>query len=146
MSDKTKYLIARIRATPAYGEETRADLLGLALEAADALEAAGVAPQAPSESAHRGIERDTEMGGVACSECGWHLAGLRSDSDLQSRHHAEAFPQPLSFDMVKIAEVLRKHACEYGDCVCGWQPTIGDGDLTMHQTRAVIAHLIGESK
>jgi len=43
-------LIARIRETPTYGEESRADLIGLALEAADALESV-TAPTAPDNEA-----------------------------------------------------------------------------------------------
>lgn len=38
-TDDEKALIAAIRATPTFGDETRNELLGLALQAADALEA-----------------------------------------------------------------------------------------------------------
>ena len=39
-----------------------------------------------------GVEPDREVGGVTCSTCGWHLGGLFAASDVQSRMHAEAYP------------------------------------------------------
>lgn len=44
-------------------------------------------------SAHKGVERDTEMGGVSCSVCGWHLAGLHTNPHEQERMHHEAYPE-----------------------------------------------------
>lgn len=40
-----------------------------------------------------------------------------------------------------LAEVLRTHTCEYGDCACGWHPTLGDDDLAKHQAAAITEEL-----
>ena len=48
-----------------------------------------IVPNGAAPKRHRGIEPDTEMGGVACSECGWHLSGRTVDNDTQERHHRE---------------------------------------------------------
>lgn len=48
-----------------------------------------IMPSSDVTKRHRGIEPDTEMGGVACSECGWHLSGRTVDNDTQERHHRQ---------------------------------------------------------
>lgn len=64
-------------------------------------EPAGVIAKHEEEvrAGHRGVEPDTEMGGVICSECGWHLAGKETHVGLRSleqnqrehdEHHARA--------------------------------------------------------
>lgn len=44
---------------------------------------------APTSGKHLEIEPDTEMRGVVCRECGWHLAGTHVDVDTQKRNHDE---------------------------------------------------------
>ncbi|MFY2788476.1 hypothetical protein [Rhodococcus sp. MALMAid1271] len=44
---------------------------------------------APTSGKHLEIEPDTEMRGVVCRECGWHLAGIHVDVDTQKRNHDE---------------------------------------------------------
>lgn len=41
----------------------------------------------------------------------------------------------------ELGEVLRTHTCEYGDCACGWHPTLGDDDLAKHQAAAITEEL-----
>lgn len=77
------------------------------------------APQAESGSSHRGVEPDTEMGGVVCSECGWHLGGTGTGSDVQGRQHAEAFPvlpsSTVDEERAERAEATLKRVRELAD-------------------------------
>lgn len=123
MTEKTEDLIAeaRLAACSECSEEGTSpamrcdgDLirrLADALEAAEARLAALTTPQEP-ESAHVGVERDTEMGGVACSECGWHLAGVDTHSGARSleqnqREHDEHFAAPQEGEARELAALRR---------------------------------------
>lgn len=71
----------------------------------------------------------------------WGAAGFEikkafRDSARAALVAAAPIPQPV-LDPEKVAEVLGAHQCSYGDCHCGWAPTIGDDALPNHQARAL---------
>ncbi len=89
-----------------------------------ALSAAGVSPPTPSEP-HCGVERDTVMGGVACSECGWHLAGQHGDfSEDHRAHFAAPVPSEGEREGLEHRMVLAKIVSEWGAALYTMEETV----------------------
>lgn len=88
-----------------------------------------------------------EAAAKALNPLAWELLGgvdheaIELATELSRGQATDALLAALPHFTEGLAEVLRTHTCEYGDCACGWHPTLGDDDLAKHQAAAITEEL-----